>query len=163
MLAATIAIRAEDGELALSFAGRALDLFRTYAANCKDAPALSLMVLPGFAPEALVRDATAALKSFKHFAMSVFGQRGRFSYRFRQVDIAASGCMRVRATFGKEDAQAYTDSAAAQGQDDLYVSVDAGEVVSLLCCEDAWTLVATHGMDAARGWVPSQYLAAVAA
>ena len=42
-------------------AGHQLDLYRTYGANCKEAPLLPLVVLPGFGPLALADDPGGAL------------------------------------------------------------------------------------------------------
>ena len=49
-----------------------LDLEKSYAANCK---AGADLLLPGFGPAAIERDAQAAAAAFARFCKSQFGQR----------------------------------------------------------------------------------------
>ena len=53
-----------------------IDTLSCYQRNCREAPARHMVVLPGFAPEALVRDSAAGLRAFSHWCRSQFGQRG---------------------------------------------------------------------------------------
>ena len=145
----------------LQLAGRRLDIYRTYGMNCKEPPALPLMVIPGFGPQALALDCDAALVRCKHFVRSQFGQWGRFCFVFH--DSARESCYRsVRATFGAIAASEYTAHSAAQGRHDNYIAVQEGDIVAMLQVSEGWALVksfALHGTTA--GWVPAEYLSAV--
>ena len=148
------------GEFGMLLAGRLLDLYRTYAANCKDTPALPLIVLPGFGPSALELDALSAMTNFKHFVRSQYGQRKGFCFVFdTSLD---SRYRRVRATFGRRLAGEYTAHAASEGRHDVYIAIHDGEVVTLVHVDADWALVKTCTADGGvTGWVPSAYLATI--
>ena len=148
------------GEFGILMAGRRLDLYRTYAANCKDTPALPLIVLPGFGPSALELDAPSAMTNFKHFVRSQFGQRKRFCFVF---DTSLDSKYRlVRATFGCQLAGEYTAHARSEGRQDVYIAIHDGEVVTLVHVGADWALVRTCTTDSGvTDWVPSAYLATI--
>ena len=148
------------GEFGMLMAGRRLDLYRTYAANCKDTPALPLIVLPGFGPSALELDVPSAMANFKHFVRSQFGQRKRFCFVFdTSLD---SRYRRVRATFGRQLAGEYTAHARSEGRQDVYIAIHDGEVVTLVHVDADWALVRTCTTGGGvTGWVPSAYLATI--
>ena len=135
--------------------GRRLDVQRTYSANCKD------LVIPGFGQDAMSLDCDSALVRFRHFVRSQFGQRGRFCFVFHQV-VREYGYKRVRATFGCDIAAEYTAHAATRGQHDLYIAINAGDMVDVLRTDGDWALVKTCGVPAI-GWVPSAYIAVMVA
>ena len=135
--------------------GRRLDVQRTYSANCKD------LVIPGFGQDAMSLDCDSALVRFRHFVRSQFGQRGRFCFVFHQV-VREYGYKRVRATFGCAVAAEYTAHAATRGQHDLYIAINAGDMVDVLRTDGDWALVKTCGVPAI-GWVPSAYIAVMVA
>ena len=56
-----------------------LDLEKSYAANCK---AGADLLLPGFGPAAIERDAQAAAAAFARFCRSQLGQRGGLTLWF---------------------------------------------------------------------------------
>ena len=150
--------RIGGGPPGMLLAGRPLDVYRTYGANCKDSPALPLMVLPGFDHAALNMDADYALASFKRFARSQFGQRRRFCFVYRDGTLD-SGYRRVRATFGITAATEYTAYAAAHNQHDTYIPVHANDIVSVLRVDGVWTLVKSFTLAVpGTGWCPSAYL-----
>ena len=147
------------GQHVVMLGGRPLDVYRTYGANCKDAPSLHHMVLPGFDQLVLERDAGTAVANFKQFVRSQYGQRKLFVFVFTS-EVQDTGYRRVRANFGSKLAAAYTSHAAAQGQDDVYIAVHAGDIVQDIKHEDGWVLVRTAARPRC-GWVPLAYLAAV--
>jgi len=59
-----------------------IDAARTYTANCRDAPAAHLVLLPGFGTAAIERDGAAAAEAFARFCRSQFGQRGGLTLWF---------------------------------------------------------------------------------
>ena len=145
------------GEFGMLMAGRRLDLYRTYAANCKDTPALPLIVLPGFGPSALELDVPSAMTNFKHFVRSQFGQRKRFCFVF--ATSLDSRYRRVRATFSDKVAEDYTSHASRKGQRDVYVGIQAGEIILLLGVDDDWSFVRSyHHAMPHNGWVPTAYI-----
>lgn len=152
-----ISLGRAGGDVVARADGRCIDLYRTCAANCKDAPSLPLMVLPGFDQAALEMHAACAVARFKQFARGQFGQRRWFCFVFRN-NTFESGFRRVRATFGRQAATAYTTHAAKHGQQDVYTAVDAGEIVALLHVDDCWALVTSYAGGPTTGWVPSAYL-----
>ena len=144
----------------LLLAGQQLDLYRTYEANCKDAPALPLMVLPGFGPSALARGPDGALLGFNHFCCSQFGQRNCFRFIFFDA-LRDSGYRLVRATFCSAAAADYTSHARANGQHDRYAAIRAGDIVDLLCVDGDWSFVRSYYHAVPHvGWVPTAYLGA---
>ena len=147
------------GHHVVMLGGRPLDVYMTYGANCKDAPSLHHMVLPGFDQLVLERDAGTAVANFKQFVRSQYGQRKLFVFVFTS-EVQDTGYRRVRANFGSKLAAAYTSHAAAQGQDDVYIAVHAGDIVQEIKHEDGWALVRTAARPRC-GWVPLAYLAAV--
>ena len=139
-------------------AGQQLDLYRTYGANCKEAPLLPLMALPGFGPLALANDPGGALLKFKSFCCSQFGQRKRFRIVFVE-GLRDSGYRRVRASFSDKVAEDYTSHASRKGQRDVYVGIQAGDIILLLGVDDDWSFVRSyHHAMPHDGWVPTAYI-----
>ena len=120
-----------DGSAGLAWKGEKLDALRTYCANCKDAPALPLVVLPGFSKAALEKYPSFALVRFNHFARSQFGQRRHLCVQFQPAE-EDSGYPRLWATFGDKVAKDYTLHAKKLRQNDLYVGVTAGYTIKAL-------------------------------
>ena len=150
--------RIGGGRPEMLLAGRPLDVYRTHGANCKDSPALPLMVLPGFDHAALNMDADYAVANFKRFALSQFGQRRWFCFVYRDGALY-SGFRRVRATVGVTLAAECSAHAAAQGQDDTYIPVRANDIVSVLRVDGVWALVKSFTLAVpGAGWCPSAYL-----
>ena len=138
--------------------GKPLDVYRTYGANCKDAPALPHMVLPGFDQLALDRNADIAMTRFKQFVRSQYGQRKCFVFMF-SGEAREYVYKRVRATFGCAQAAEYTSYAAAHGQYDTYIGVHAGDIVKEVDHEDGWAMIHSDVWPY-RGWVPLAFLTA---
>ena len=146
------------GANGLLLAGQQLDLYRTYGANCKEAPLLPLIVLPVFGPPALANDPGGALLKFKSFCCSQFGQRKRFRIVFVE-GLQDSGYRRVRATFSDKIAEDYTSHASRKGQSDVYVWIQSGEIIVLLGVDDDWSVVRSyHHTMPHNGWVPTVYI-----
>ena len=64
-----------------------LDVEKTYAANCR---AGADLLLPGFGPAAIERDAQAAAAAFARFCRSQFGQRRCLTLWFAPIPTPAA-------------------------------------------------------------------------
>lgn len=103
-----------DGPVLRFSADWEVDTVKTYARNCKEAPADHLISLPGFTGDGFQRDPAAAMEAFAHFCRSKLGQARHFVFITKKLEeipppplrpCPVNDCYAARGCFdGAEDA-----------------------------------------------------------
>jgi hypothetical protein len=128
-----------------------VDTLSCYQRNCRDAPARHRVVLPGFAPEALVRDSAAGLRAFGHWCRSQFGQRRHFTLVLERAPEKPARPCPLAVSFLKAHCGFDGNAYGAE-----YLVLRQGDHVEPLpppCDPEGWGY-GHHAESAREGWYP---------